>query len=586
MKILLIICLLIIFIGAISIAFSSKEKKLNSVQAKNIGNGQHGNSMFLSQKQFEEEFTVEDQGRNKRGIILGYTQNNNFILDDSDKNIQLIGPPGTGKSKSFYEPNLAYNLDVHKNTGDGYNIFTIDLKGDQTNKFAQLYKDNGYNVTVINFRNPFNSEGYNPLDIINFYMDKALKYSENDKEYILNYSKSEKYSKILSDSITSSSEGQSESSSSEYFTTTSSGLLTGIILIVSEYGKTMEERTLISVFELLMEANQYDIDDSEIQKSKLVALLDGIKKRRVRAKFHTSAATAADAKTSMNIFSSALQKMLSFMTQETEQILIRSNEILGNLKDYVNKPTIIFLILPDEDETKDFFASLITKTLYNNLIEIAHDNYNGVLPRQWLALEDEAGNFPAIKKKDRIITAVRSRNIKVISAYQNDHQIKRVYGDKIADVIEAGYQTVLTASLSPKDVKGKENMSKRLGKKTILSASTTSGTSSQMSSISSTTSSSTTYTMMGKNIMEIDEITKLKVGEWIIEKVNLPNPIKTKLKVVDEFWNIKETEYSIFVELKTIYPLNFEVLKYRFKEPFVSNNQYLNEYDYSKLLDI
>ena len=72
-------------------------------------------------------------------------------------NILVIGGSGSGKSASFAIPNAMQMLGTY--------IFT-DPKGELYDRTAGLFKNNGYEIHVINLADPKYSDGYNPLSHI------------------------------------------------------------------------------------------------------------------------------------------------------------------------------------------------------------------------------------------------------------------------------------------------------------------------------------------------------------------------------------------------------------------------------------
>ena len=88
----------------------------------------------------------------------------------------------------------------------------------------------GYQVSVIDLRNPTRSDGNNLLTLINRYMDLARGHPDN-----LTYkARAEKYTKILAKSIINP-EGESSRGENAYFYESAESLLAAVILLLSEY---------------------------------------------------------------------------------------------------------------------------------------------------------------------------------------------------------------------------------------------------------------------------------------------------------------------------------------------------------------
>ena len=93
----------------------------------------------------------------KEGILLA---KDNYLPVDKRGNINVlvIGGSGSGKSASFVTPNVTNLL--------GSYVFT-DPKGELYDKTASYFRENGYEIKVLNLIQPQNSDGFNPLLNIN-----------------------------------------------------------------------------------------------------------------------------------------------------------------------------------------------------------------------------------------------------------------------------------------------------------------------------------------------------------------------------------------------------------------------------------
>ncbi len=101
----------------------------------------------------------------------------------------MIGASGVGKTAFFLYPNLEYAC------ASGMSFFASDTKGDLARNYGAIARDcYGYQVAVVDLRNPTRSDGYNLLTLINHYMDACRR----DPADLAARAKSEKYSKILS----------------------------------------------------------------------------------------------------------------------------------------------------------------------------------------------------------------------------------------------------------------------------------------------------------------------------------------------------------------------------------------------------
>jgi type IV secretion system protein VirD4 len=230
---------------------------LNGIKSKKVGQGQHGTARFANKKEIKNaykkvEFDVANwrKGVNLptlQGIVLGtekgVTDNKpTALVDDTDVHTLMIGASGVGKTTCFIYPNIEYCCAA------GMSLVTTDSKGDlyrNTATIAQKYY--GYKIAVIDLRNPTRSDGYNMLYLVNKYMNLYLQ-----TEKLSYKAKAEKYAKITAKTIVSSGIDTASMGQNAFFYEAAEGLITSIILVVSEFcgnGK----RHIISVLKLLQE---------------------------------------------------------------------------------------------------------------------------------------------------------------------------------------------------------------------------------------------------------------------------------------------------------------------------------------------
>ena len=132
---------------------------------------------------------------NQQGIILGSVgvkNNVTALVDTDDIHCLMIGASGVGKTAFFLSPNLEYAC------ARGMSFLATDTKGDLYRNYGAIARDHyGYNVAVIDLRNPTRSDGNNMLHLVNKYMDS---YRANENNLVAK-AKAEKYAKIIAKTI-------------------------------------------------------------------------------------------------------------------------------------------------------------------------------------------------------------------------------------------------------------------------------------------------------------------------------------------------------------------------------------------------
>lgn len=478
------------------------------IKLTRAGNGQYGEARWMTTVEKQKNFMWVPKGQEALpGIVIEYNKNG-WWVDASDQSMLMVSPPGGGKTTNQYEPTIRYNAEVCRHHPEkASSMILTDVKGQLLSDMGGTVKNAGYTVFSLNFRFPLQSYQYNLMNNVNEHMDQS-KAAASREEEILEQAKAEKFAKLLASSIVKNTGASvsSTSESSEYFNQTSEGLLTAIILLVSEFGRGTE-RHIVSVFRLIIDLNGLSEGSSEtLQKNRLEQLFELLPESH-RAKLFAGASTKADVRTSMNIFSSALGKLVSFIDAELEQMICEHSTEL-NTEDFIRRPTIIFLIVPDEDTTKHFFASLFIRNMMNELIAIAERQSNQVLPRLVFCEWDEFGQIPPVKDFSSLVTALRSRGVRFTVGLQASDQLDDKYSPAQAKTIRKAFQITLLSYQSPNALDTAREFSEVLGNYTTQGGSVSRGDRNDSHSIQ----------LMGRALMTKDEWITLPKEHWILIK--------------------------------------------------------------------
>lgn len=181
-----------------------------------------------------------------------------------------------------------------------------------------------------------------------------------------------------------------------------------------------------------------------------------------------------------------------------------------DLANFSDKPSALFIKIPDEKDSRHALANMYISQLYNALIERANKEIEICLPRNVYFLLDEFGNLPKIEKLKAFITAGRSRKIFLMLVIQDYTQLNSVYGDQDAATIRNNCN--IHIFIGTKDSKTREDFSKNCGN--ISLDVTTKSESSGKQPDSKTYSSNTTTTT--RPLIYPEQLDHLKLGQVII----------------------------------------------------------------------
>ena len=522
----LILLLAVVFGALVAITTFSGRGSLDSIKSKTVGDGQHGTARWATQGEIKKTFrsvpfqtALWRKGERlpgAQGLVLGCTGKKGqltALVDSDDIHCLMIGASGVGKTAFFLYPNLEYAC------ASGMSFFASDTKGDLARNYGAIARDcYGYQVAVVDLRNPTRSDGYNLLTLINHYMDACRR----DPADLAARAKSEKYSKILSKAIINP-DGENFAQN-QYFYDAAEGVLTAVILLLAEYlppreidGVLRERRHIVSVFKLVQELLAPSIlpDKNEFQ-----LLMDRLPEEHKAKWFSGSALTAAE-QSMASVMSTVLSRLNTFLDSELEQVLCFDSAI--DAESFAAKKSSIFQILPEEDQTKNFLAGLMIQTLSRELFSVA-DEHDGKLPCRVVFFCDELGTMPAFDILP-LFSAGRSRRLTLVPIIQSLAQLEKNYGKEGAEILTDNCQDTIFGGFAPNSQTA-EVLSKALGSRTVMSGSISRGKNDPSQSLQ----------MIQRPLMTPDELKSIPKGHFIVMKTGT-HPMQARLRLFLE-WGI------------------------------------------------
>ena len=491
---------------------------LNNIKSKTVGDGQHGTARWATDTEIRKTyalvpFQVPDwrAGKNlpeTQGLVLGSTSGKHGItalVDKDDVHCLMIGASGVGKTAYFLYPNLEYACAC------GMSFLALDTKGDLARNYgAVAARYYGYHVSVVDLRNPTRSDGYNLLTLINHYMDEAQATGS-----IAARAKSEKYAKILAKTIVSP-DGDTDYGQNAYFYDAAEGLLTSVVLLLAEFlppdsKHPTERRHLVSVFILIQQL----LAPSGVRgKTYFKQLMDMLPPHHRARNLASSALESSDQATA-SAMSTALAQMNTFMDIALEQVICFDSNI--DAEKFAKEKTAIFLVLPEEDRTKNFMAGLMIQNLSKELFELAEKG-KGRLPNRVVFFCDEFGTMPAFDV-EALFSAGRSRGLTMVPIIQSLAQLEKNYGREGAEILTDNCQDTIFGGFAPNSQTA-EQLSKSLGSRTVLSGSVSKGKNDPSQSLQ----------MIERPLMTPDELKSIPKGSFVVMKMGT-HPMQTKLRL-------------------------------------------------------
>lgn len=510
---------------------------LNNIKSKTVGDGQHGSARWATRGEIKKvykhiPFTPDkwrEQARNgekptyrltnrkksieeelPQGIIVGCKggkKKTTAMVDTGDVHALMIGAAGVGKTAYWLYPCIEYAC------ASGMSFLSTDTKGDVMRNYGGVAKEYGYNVSVIDLRNPTKSNGNNLLNLVNKYMD-LYKGHPNQLAY---KAKAEKYAKIISKTIILSGAESASFGQNAYFYDAAEGILTATILLVAEFCEP-QKRHIVSVFKIIQELLAPSEKRNKNQFQELMALLPNDHK----AKWFAGAALNASDQSMASVMSTALSRLNAFLDSELEQILCFDTEI--DAEKFCSEKSAIFIIMPEEAPTTFFMISLIIQQLYREILAVA-DEEGGKLKNRCIFFCDEFGTLPKIQDAEMIFSASRSRRLQIVPIIQSFSQLDKNYGKEGEEIIVDNTQLTIFGGFAPNSLSA-EVLSKALGTRTVLTGSVNKGKNDPSESLQ----------MTERPLMSADELKAMPKGQFVVMKTGA-HPMKVRLKLFFE-WGI------------------------------------------------
>ncbi len=525
----------VIFVLLAVLVYCSNNYSLNGIKKKTVGQGQYGTARFSTKAEIKKTYTkipfdVENWRKGKnlpkvQGTVVGCRTKGKrtyALIDEGDVHTLMVGAAGIGKTAFFLYPNIEVAC------ASGMSFLSTDLKGDVARNYGTIAKKYyGYNVSVIDLRNPTRSDENNMLHLVNKYMDIY----KSDKTNLQAKAKAEKYAKITAKTIINIGGGDySSMGQNAFFYDASEGLLASLILLIAEFGEK-NERHIVSVFKMIQDLLTPIAEEKKAEKKGQPKPKNGFKilmeklPDEHKAKWLAGSALFAADQAMMSIISTALSRLNSFIDSELEQILCFGTAI--DAEKFCNEKSAIFIVLPEEDISKYFMVSLIIQQLYREILVIADEN-GGKLKNRVMFFCDEFGSFPKIEGAEAMFSASRSRRISIVAIIQSFAQLDKNYGREGQEIITDNTQLTIFGGFAPNS-QSAEVLSKALGEQTVLSGSVSHGRDKSQS-----------LQMIGRPLMTPDELKSMPKGQFIVMKTGT-HPMISPLKLYFK-WGIEFEE--------------------------------------------
>jgi len=391
-----------------------------------------GYSRWAKDKEIQEELEevgIKQVNSKKAGIPLILNKETMWV-DDSEYHSLVIGATGSGKTQAVIFPQ------VHSLAKAKESMIITDPKGEIYEKTSNMLRARGYQILLLNFRDPQCGNAWNPMSL----PYKIYKSGNQDKAI-----------ELLDDLALNILYDDSNKNADPFWEKTSADYFSGVALGLFEDAK--EEEININSISLATTVGEEKFGGSTYIKEYFAG-----KDPASAASINASSTIMAPNETKASILSVFKQKVKLFASRDNLSEMLSHSDI--NLESIGERPTAVFIVIQDEKKTYHSLVTILLKQIYETLISVAQ-RHGGQLPVRTNFLLDEFANMPPLKDVTTMITAARSRRIRFTMIIQNFAQLDSVYGKEDAETIRGNCGNIVY--LITTELKALEEISKMCG---------------------------------------------------------------------------------------------------------------------------
>lgn len=581
---------------AIVYAVMSKPKKKEST-AKDKGKTAEGQEMklsydskWLTPKELPSQFGLivtnwaSLPSLKNTGIVFRNTvENGKYQIAMKDEyHCLMIGTTASGKSSLCIIPTIR----ILAHSGEKPCMVVSDPKGELFTKTSRIMEDEGYRVITLDLRDPFSSTRWNPMEHafdvyhkgknckntikkctngtkpkdagfkelpgvkygnewfgfegVAYPDEMQLRVAVSSAEQVytdLAQNELKEVCNTISPKTKNSNDPTWEEGAQDYLYGCALAMLEDSLN--PELGMTREKFNFFNLYKI---ATFRDPDADAPFETVRQYLLQGRDDATSNVPNLTSA-VINNAPNTTKSYIGVLNGKISFMNDIGISYLTSKSDI--DFEDFTSKPTIMYLIIPDDREERHNLAILCISQLYKRLVDKANSYHNQKLPKHVYFILDEFGNMPPIPKFDSMITVSRGRNILYEMAVQSYTQLETKYGQEAAKTIIGNCNAQIF--LGTDDQPTLEAFSKKCGDVQLTHEETSTSTSkNEKKDDEKSTSTSTQTQRTTRPLITPYELGQIPFGTVIV-KLFRYNPMKLQLTRNDKVpvFYVKEAHKEI-----------------------------------------
>lgn len=405
------IAAMIAVVTSVSSYFFEREKGIGVVAGPKK---EKGYSRWAKDKEMKEQLKLVHPNAEKSDVAgIPLINNGHEIwVDNGEYHNLVIGSTGSGKTEMLVQPMV--KILAKK----GESMIITDPKGEIYENNANELRERGYNIVLLNFRDPQKGNCWNPL---------TLPYS------LYKNGDSDKANELLDDLAKNILYDEASKNNDPFWENTSADYFAGLAL--SLFDDATEDQINLNSINLMTTVGEEKIGGTTYMKEYF-----SDKDQSSAAYVNVVSTLLAPSDTKGSILSVFKQKIKLFSSRENlSEMLARSD---FDMEEIGRKKTAVFIVIQDEKKTYHSLVTIFLKQCYETLIRVAQET-GGKLPYRTNFILDEFANMPPLKDVTTMVTAARSRSIRFTFIIQNFAQLYQVYGKENGETIKGNCGNII-----------------------------------------------------------------------------------------------------------------------------------------------
>lgn len=368
--------------------------------SENTNEGRFEDPETIYDSTFEMDFESDHMERDGMPVISNGHIARGFFPEQP---MMVVAATGSGKTRRLIIP---YLISCIKSD---CNMFINDPKGELYKHTKKMLKKAGYKTLVIDLRNLDHGERFNPCE----YPAKLYKSGKKGR--------ADEILQAMFDTFMNSVRSEKD----PYWHTTGSQYITGLAELCCDLFPT-DMVTINNIYNLHIQGNKR-MGSSNFLKAYMEKHEDKEYYKLMASYINAPNETKAS-------LDSVVTSGFSKYCRNEDVIDLTSNSTF-DITDMVEKKTALFIISRDESSVYNALITAIVDEIYEVVIDLAEERYNGTLPRRLTFILDEFGNLAPIDDINSKITVSRSRNVGWCLCCQSLDQLKLKYTADVAKII-------------------------------------------------------------------------------------------------------------------------------------------------------